>query len=258
MTLLCKIDTKENWHVKDYEKRVRQYKQEVLSDFFSCVAAGRYLFWLLFDRSFLPIARLDILIHLSHATAKSIKVAIASRCTVTACPAKLIAAQVARHVVTALVFLDLGAAHGAEGDIVFVLFRPALQLVFHCLFTRPALVPLLSALETDVSAALRTGQLLIVCALGSHVLAAALLGTPSHQKIRVDLLLLLEALQLGMKVVHVALDEDKSHPLRRNCLPAFVVKALKFVDFSFFDISLELFNCAFAAEAVRALEFNCF
>ena len=140
--------------------------------------------------------------------------AIAARCTVTTCPAKLIVAQVARHVVTALVFLDLSAAHGAEGDIILILFRPALQLVLHCLFTRPALVPLLSALETDVRAALRTGQLLIICALGSHVLATALLGTPSHQKIRVDFLLLLEALQLGMKIVHVALDENKSHPLR--------------------------------------------
>ena len=188
----------------------------------------------------------------------SIEVAITSRCAVTTCPAKLIAAQVAGHVVTALVFLDLGATQRTERDIVLVLFRPALQRVLHGLFTRPALVPLLSALETNVSVALRAGQLLVIRALGSHVLATALLGTPSQQKIRVELLLLLEALQLGVKVVHVALDENDSHAFRRDCRPAFVVKALQFVDFGFFDCSLELLDCAFAAETMRALEFNCF
>ena len=78
---------------------------------------------------------------------------LTGRGTSTTGPAKFEIAEIASHVIASLVFLDLRAAHRAEGHIIFVLLSPALQLILHGLLAAQLPMPLISALEADFSAA---------------------------------------------------------------------------------------------------------
>ena len=141
------------------------------------------MFRLLFNFSCLTVTRLHTFVHLSDTAAITIEVTFTTSGAATACPAKLVTAQVACHVVTALVLFDFCATHRAEGDVVLVLFCPAQQLVLHGVFARTTFVPLLTALETDVCSAFRTGELLISGAFASHVLTTTLFRAPADKKV---------------------------------------------------------------------------
>ena len=71
-----------------------------------------------------------------------------------ASPTELVLAKSTSHVVAALILLDSSATHRTKGDIIFVFFCPALQLIFHSLLTSDVFsMPFISALETKLSLA---------------------------------------------------------------------------------------------------------
>ena len=77
---------------------------------------------------------------------------VGTACARTTGPAELVATKSAGHVVAACILFNLGPTRRAERHVVFVLFCPALKLLFHGLFTGYFVsVPLVTALETDIS-----------------------------------------------------------------------------------------------------------
>ena len=134
------------------------------------------------------VTRLDRLVHHFDSTAAhEAEVVVSRACTRTASPAKLVAAQATSHVIAALVLLDTGAAHRAKRDVVFVLVCPPCKLALHGLFTSYIFaVPLVTALEADLGAALRTRHLLCIFALSSQDLAALRIDTVPDKRVRVQ------------------------------------------------------------------------
>lgn len=164
-----------------------------------------------------------------------------------ACPAELIAAEGASHVITALVLLDLGAAHRAEGHVVFVFVSPAFELLLHGFFTRGTLtVPFVAALETHLCGALRTRKLGGVLVRRTNVLLTTGLGAPSDQGVRLEALLVSEALVLLAELAQVPRIQDRLNlglgDFRRLALE---VEAFDLLDLSALDQAFELLDRAF-------------
>ena len=117
--------------------------------------------------------------------------------TRTTSPTKLIAAKAASHVVAARILLNSCPAHRAERDIVLVLIGPPCKLLFHSLFTRDIFsVPLVTTLEANFCLAFGASHLFSLFVFRSHMSAAARVDAPAHQRISIELLLLLEFTEL--------------------------------------------------------------
>ena len=86
---------------------------------------------------------------------------------------------------------------------------------------------------------------------------AAWLRAPSDQRVRVDVSLHLESLELLIQVCHVPLSENRSNLGCGDGLAALVVEALEFTDLGGFDVALHLLDSALATEPMSALKFNC-
>ena len=98
--------------------------------------------------------------------------------------AKFILAELTLHMVAPAILLDARAAHGAERNIIFVLFDPLLEIGGHGLFTRRVIsMPLVSALEADLCLTSRAGQFRGILVRGSKVLPTVRLGTPTHKRV---------------------------------------------------------------------------
>ena len=105
---------------------------------------------------------------------------VGSRCTLATSPAELVLTEAARHVVAALVLLDLTAARGTEGNVVFVLIGPAFKLTLQGFFTSDRLaMPFVSAIETDFGFAGRTLQLSGISVLGLNMCITARFSAPA-------------------------------------------------------------------------------
>ena len=86
--------------------------------------------------------------------------------------------------------------------------------------------------------------------------AAACLGAPSDQRVRVDVFLRLESLELLKQVCHAPLGENRLNLGGGDGLAALVVEALEFADLGGFDGALHLLDSALATEPMTALKLN--
>ena len=111
-------------------------------------------------------------------------------------------------VATSILF-DLGLAHGAERDIVFVSGRPLSQLLVHCLLASDLVsVPYISALEAHFCAALVARQLCCIVVLCTQTLSTRWFRTVSAKWVIIKSLLLFEALKLLSQFDSVSICKD--------------------------------------------------
>ena len=144
-------------------------------------------------------------------------------------PTKLVLAVCTRHVIAALILLDLSPAARAERHIVSVLARPAFELRVQVLLAGNAFtVPLIPAFEANFSSTGQTFQLDFVVVLTSHVRLAAGLGAPSNQWICLKSRLILEPLILHEKLSLI--HQNFIDFLLGNRLLALVVQARNLVE----------------------------
>lgn len=107
-------------------------------------------------------------------------------------PAKVVLAIQAGHVVAPFVLLDLGSTYGAKFDCTAGTLQPK-NLYICILFAGDSLVPLIFAFKANYGVTLGTGNFFGVCTLTPHSSIATCLGAPTSQKVRLFLLLYLEA-----------------------------------------------------------------
>ena len=142
------------------------------------------------------VTRFDVFVHHPNSTAityTEMVFCICSACST--CPAELILAESASHMITAFVFLDSGTTHRTEWHIVLVFFSPASQLLVKCFFTGNFFsVPLIFTIKANPSLAFRTFQFLDFLKFwGSHVLITSCFRTIPYQRIRIKFLRLSES-----------------------------------------------------------------
>ena len=80
--------------------------------------------------------------------------------TCAARPAKFILTERASHVIAALILFNPRVAHGTHRYIIFILFRPALELTVHSVLARYVFVPHISTPEAYPGVASQALQLL--------------------------------------------------------------------------------------------------
>ena len=129
------------------------------------------------------VARFDVFLHHRYAAA-IVPMIVCRRGAATTGPAELVAAEATGHVVASHVLLDAALAARAEADSVSVFLEPRAELLCHCFFTANIFsVPRFLTLEANLSAALRTRQLLCIFVWSAHVRLASRFGAPAHQRV---------------------------------------------------------------------------
>ena len=137
------------------------------------------------------VARFDVFVH--HANSASLAYIEMVFCicgTCSTCPAELVLAESASHMITTFVFLYSGTTHWTQWNIVLVFFSPASKLLVKCFFTCNFFsMPLVLTIKANPSLAFRAFQFLDYYGFwGSHVLITSCFWTIPYQGIRIQFL----------------------------------------------------------------------
>ena len=111
-------------------------------------------------------------------------------------PAEIVPANDTSHMVASFILLHFGFANGTEPDSA-VLVDPAFKFLFHVFFARLASVPLISALEANLSSTVWACDFLGVQRLAKHRPLTTGLGAPAHQWVTFLGLLFDKGLEFG-------------------------------------------------------------
>ena len=183
------------------------------------------------------VARFDIFLHHRYATAVAPMI-VSRRGAATTGPAELVVAEATGHVVASHVLLYAALAARAKADSVSIFLEPRAELLRHRFFTANIFsVPWFLALEANLSAALRTCQLLCIFIWSAHVRLAARFGAPAHQRVSFERLLVLEALVFGEQ--GAVWSKNVAQNSNINGLLALVIKAFNLVELSTLDAFFE-------------------
>ena len=118
------------------------------------------------------------------------------------CPTEPILAKRARHVIATPALLNARTAHWTEGYITCILLDPALELSTHCFLARHQLaMPLITALEANLSGALWALQLQFILVFSTNMSFTALLSAESDKGVTLERLSFLEPLILAEELI---------------------------------------------------------